>query len=79
MHRFYLGEEEARNSEYGSSSRDSSTTRGLICTAVKSMLEKIALRQLSGDSCDPRKTENTYGSVTLKKWISDDEVKNVMN
>lgn len=65
--RFYLGEEVTRNSKYGSSCRVYSTTRGLICITVKSVTEKLASIQLSGDSRDPRKTEETHRSVTLKK------------
>lgn len=69
-----------RNSECGRS-HDYFTTRGLICITVKSVLEKVALRQLSDASHGPRKTEKstTYGSVTLKRWISDYKVKNIMN
>jgi len=42
------------------------TTRGLICITVKSVLEKVALRQLFDASCGPRKSEKntTYGSMT---------------
>lgn len=45
-----------RNSEYGRS-HDYFATRGLICITVKSVLEKVALRQLSDASRGPRKTE----------------------
>lgn len=77
--RFYLGEEVTRNSKYGSSCRVYSTTRGIICITVKSVIEKLASMQLSGDSRDPRKTEKTHRSVTLKKQITGCEVKNVKN
>lgn len=33
------------------------TTRGLICIAVRSVLEKVALRQLSDASYGPKKPE----------------------
>lgn len=55
-----------RISEYGRS-HDYFAARGLICVAVKSVLEKVALRQLSDASYCPRKKRKstTYGSVTL--------------
>lgn len=48
---------------------------------VKNVLEKVALRQLSDASQDPRKTEKstTYGSVTLKRWVLDHKVENILN
>lgn len=45
-----------RNFEHGGS-HGSSTTRGLICITVKSVLESGALRQLSVASYGPRKTD----------------------
>lgn len=78
--RFYPGEEVQRNSECGRS-HDYFTTRGLICITVESVLDKVALRQLSDASRGPRKTEKktTYGSVTWKKWASEYKFKNIMN
>lgn len=69
-----------RISEYGRS-HDYFATRGPICVTVKSVLEKVALRRLSDASYAPRKKRKstTYGSVILRRSISDYKVKNVMN